>query len=59
MPTLQDALESLKELKLTSLPKKKKISQELLGKFKGIIPAGKNSTQFIKELRTNLYGKVK
>lgn len=59
MPTLQDAMESLKELKVTPSTRKKKISRELLGKFKGIIPPGKNSTQFIRELRANLYGKVK
>jgi len=34
------------------------IVDKLSGRFKGIIPPDKTSTQFIKELRGNLYGKT-
>ncbi|MCK4859564.1 MAG: hypothetical protein KAS87_03280 [Candidatus Omnitrophica bacterium] len=59
MPTLQQAVESVKLIKIRPISAKTNIADKLLGKFKGIIPSKKNSTQFIKELRSSLYGKVK
>jgi hypothetical protein len=56
---LKDAIESLKILQSKSKFKNKKIADELLGKYRGIIPKGKNSTQFIKNLRKGLHGKIK
>lgn len=58
MTTLKDAIEAIKSIKI-SPSKKTKIADELLGKYKGIIPKGKTSTEFIKELRNTLYGKIK
>ena len=59
MPTpLKDAINSIKTLSsITKL--KKKISDELLGKYEGIIPKGKTSTEFIRDIRGTLFGKVK
>jgi hypothetical protein len=58
--TLREAINSIKTLSKRSMSNsKKKISDELLGKYKNIIPQGKTSTEFIKELRSSLYGKVK
>jgi hypothetical protein len=60
MSTLKDVIESLQVLRLT--PKIKKlvsIADELLGKYKEILPSGKTSTQLIQELRGTLYGKIK
>ena len=59
MATLQDAVEAVKAIKISSWIKKPKVAEKLLGKFKGIIPEGKTSSQFIKELRGSLYGKIK
>ncbi len=56
--TLKDAINSIKTLSsITKL--KKKISDELLGKYEGIIPKGKTSTEFIRDIRGTLFGKVK
>lgn len=58
MPTtLKDAINSIKSLSIQSEPAKK-ISEELLGKYEGVIPSGKSSTEFIKDLRKKMYGKV-
>ncbi|MEA3368739.1 MAG: hypothetical protein U9Q24_00045 [Candidatus Ratteibacteria bacterium] len=59
MSTLQQAIEALELIKIKPKPKKTNIADKLLGKFRGIIPEGKTSTHFIKELRGTLYGKVK
>ncbi len=56
--TLKEAIDSLKTLQRQP-ETVRKVSDELLGKYKGIIPAGKTSTEFIKELRGSLFGKVK
>lgn len=58
--TLKDILKAVENF-TTSIPTKtqKGIADRFLGKFKGIIPKGKNSTQYIKELRSTLYGKIK
>ncbi len=56
--TLKEAINSLKILKKpTKL--KGKVSNELLGKYSGIIPKGKTSTEFIRELRSSAFGKIK
>lgn len=56
--TLRDLINSIKGL--TNVPKSSaKISDELLGKYEGIIPPEKTSTEFIKELRKTMYGKMK
>jgi len=54
--TLQQAIEALGPLKVVKQPAS--IVDKLSGRFKGIIPPDKTSTQFIKELRGNLYGKT-
>lgn len=59
MSTLQQAIQALGSIKIKPKRKKVSIADRLLGKFKGIIPKGKTSTQFIKELRGTLYGKIK
>ncbi len=58
MSTLQEAIDALKVIKIRPSSEKRSIADNLLGKFKGIIPEGKTSTQFIKELRKSLYGKI-
>ena len=56
--TLKEALNSLKILQKP--PKLKgKVSGELLGKYAGILPKGKTSTEFIRELRSSAFGKMK
>ena len=55
MATLQEAIEIRK---IHTKIQKRGIADKLLGKFKGIIPNGKTSTQFIKELRESLYDKI-
>jgi len=56
--TLKEAIDSLKALQ-KQIEQVKKVSDELLGKYKGIIPAEKTSTEFIKGLRGSLFGKVR
>lgn len=58
MSTLQAAIEAIQSLKLKSRAKNVRVSDKLLGKFKGIIPENKSSTQFIKDLRNTMYGKL-
>lgn len=56
--TLKDAINSIKAFSsITKL--KKKTSDELLGKYEGIIPKGKTSTEFLRELRGTLFSKIK
>lgn len=56
--TLKEAINSIKSLPIPS-ESEKKISEELAGKYEGIIPSGKTSTEFIKELRKTMFGKVR
>ena len=56
--TLKEAIDSISTLKRYH-ETGRKVSDELLGKYKGIIPDGKPPTEFIKELRYSLFGKVK
>lgn len=48
--TLKEAIDSLKALQKQP-EMARKVSDELLGKYKDIMPAGKTSTEFIRELR--------
>jgi predicted DNA-binding protein len=41
------------------VPRKRSAMRGLLGKAKGIIPKGKSSTEYVRELRSTLYGKIK
>ena len=62
MTTLQEAMNVIKSLRARykkSNKKKTKIADQLLGAFKGAIPEGKTSTQYIRELRDSSYGKFK
>ncbi len=57
MTTLREAVKSLSAI---VMPKTKgNLSEELLGKYKGLIPKSISSTAWIKKLRANLYGKIK
>ena len=55
--TLRDAISSLKFL-TKSVESSTNMSDELLGKYEGIIPGGKTSTEFIKDLRKTMFGKI-
>jgi hypothetical protein len=56
--TLNEAINSLKKLQKSSKPKRN-VSDALLGKYANVIPDGKTSTEFIREMRSTSYGKVK
>lgn len=57
--TLREALASIYDLKEATKDRKKNIANELLGKYKGIIPPDKASTEIIRKLRSSLHGKTK
>ena len=68
MTTLQELIEILEATKKSTRissksfhPKrrKRKIIEQLLGKYKGVIPKGKTSTEYLRELSESLYGKIK
>jgi len=59
MTTLQEAIKVINQNRIFIPKKKKGLAQQLLGKFKGIIPEGKTSTEFIRKMRNSLYGKIK
>lgn len=50
--------EILKSTKMFRKKKEGKISKKWLGKFEGAIPPDKTSTEYLKELRGTLYGKI-
>ena len=50
--------EILKSTKMFRKEKEGKISKKWLGKFEGAIPSDKTSTEYLKELRGTLYGKI-
>ena len=56
MTTLQEAIAAIRAFNVKP-PKRKKtnIADELLGKYKGIIPEHKNSSEFLRSLRNSLY----
>jgi hypothetical protein len=56
--TLKEAINALKKLQKSSKAKRK-VSDTLLGKYANILPDGKTSTEFVRELRSTSYGKVK
>ncbi len=56
--TLKDAINSIKPLSSAAKPRRK-TSEALLGKYESIIPKGKTSTEFIRDVRSSLYGKIK
>ena len=56
--TLNEAINSLKKLQKSS-KYRGKISDSLLGKYANVIPDGKTSTEFIREMRSTSYGKIK
>ncbi|MBU0694189.1 MAG: hypothetical protein KKC11_05915 [Candidatus Omnitrophica bacterium] len=58
MTTLKEAIEVIRSIEIEKSNLKTDIADELLGKYKGIIPKEKTSTEFIKELRGTLYGKI-
>lgn len=57
--TLKEAIEAIEFLRVKKYSPKLNIADKWLGKFKGIVPKRKTSTQYIKELRSTLYGKIK
>ena len=63
MTTLQELIrvvESIQKTHHISTKKRKtKIVDRLLGKYKGVVPPGKTSTEYIRELRNSCYGKFK
>ncbi|HDK16962.1 MAG TPA: hypothetical protein ENG75_03350 [Nitrospirae bacterium] len=56
--TLNEAIKSLKKIQKSS-KSRRKVSNDLLGKYAGIIPDGKTSTELVRELRSTSYGKAK
>ena len=59
MPTtLKDAINSIKAVSGTA-KLKKKTSDALLGKYEGIIPKEKTSTEFLRDIRKTLFNKIK
>jgi len=56
MSTLQEAAEALKPL-LVKRPRNARIAAAWLGRFPGVVPTGKTSTEFLRELRRTLHGK--
>lgn len=56
--TLKDVINAIKDVEEARPKIKRKLADELLGKYKGIIPKGKTSTEFIRKLRNSLYGKT-
>lgn len=55
--TLKDAINSIKPLSITAKAGGG-ISEALLGKYENIVPKEKTSTEFIRDLRGSLYGKI-
>ena len=57
--TLQQAVKALQGIEIEKSPRETGLAQKLCGKYKGAIPEGKTSTEFIREeLRETLYGKI-
>lgn len=62
MTTLKEAIHALETIRMTQVPKavnKTKTADELLGKYQGVLPTGKTSSEYIHQLRNNLYGQDK
>ena len=58
MTTLKEALQAIESINIVP-HKKSKVADELLGKYKDILPQGKTSTEFLKDLRNHLHDKLK
>ncbi len=56
--TLKKAMDFVKQFPSPKKSSKKNIAKELLGKYHDVIPSEMTSTEFIKKLRSTLYGKV-
>lgn len=57
LSTLKQALKSLNSTQpQTPRPN---VADGLLGKYSGILPEGRSSAEFVRELRDSRYGKVK
>ena len=57
--TLQQAINALEGIKIKKKKDEVKLAQNLCGKYRGVIPEEKTSTEFIRqELRGTLYGKI-
>ncbi len=50
--------EILKSTEMFRKKRKGKIGKKWLGKFEGAVPSDKTSTEYLKELRRTLYGKI-
>jgi hypothetical protein len=50
--------EILKSTRMFREKKQEKIGKKWFGKFEGAIPPDKTSTEYLKELRGTLYGKI-
>ena len=57
--TLKKAIDFAKQFSPLEKISRRSISKELLGKYRDVIPSEITSTEFIKELRKTLCGKVK
>lgn len=57
--TLNAVINAVRSVEVSSSKKKTGIADALLGKYRGVIPGDKSSTEFIRELREGLYGKIK
>lgn len=56
MTTLKEAIAAIRSFKVKpSKYKKTNIADELLGKYKGVIPENKISSEFLRSLRNSLY----
>lgn len=57
LSTLKQALKSLTSAQPQT--PRQNVADGLLGKYRDILPEGKSSTEFVRELRDSRYGKVK
>lgn len=51
--TLKEAMNSIKTLQKTPRAAGESVADALLGKYAGVLPRGKGSTEFIRELRSS------
>ena len=59
MTTLQSAIRAVQAITAQKPSKNtSKIADRLLGKFKGVLPKGRSSSEIIRDLRNSSYGKI-
>ena len=59
MTTIRDAITAIESINISRKKSRKTaIADKLLGKYKGIVPKNKSSTEYIRQLRTSLYDKT-